>query len=444
MKGNYVKINIFWFRRDLRLNDNCGLFQALTSSNPVLPIFIFDTDILDKLEDKKDRRVEYIHNVLGEIQNDLSKISSSILVLHGKPVDVLKQLTNQYNIEKVYANHDYEPDAIKRDKEVKGFLKSKGIEFNTYKDQVIFEKNEITKNSGLSYTVYTPYSRKWKAALNKDNYKTFKTEKHFGNFYKSKLFRIPSLKEIGFTKTSGSFPSKELRKNIIKKYDKTRDYPALNCTSRLGVHLRFGTVSIRRLVSEAVKLNQKWLNELIWREFFMMILYNFPHVVKESFRREYDNIKWRNEEKEFTVWCEGRTGYPMVDAGMRELNETGWMHNRVRMIAAGFLTKHLLIDWRWGETYFASKLLDYELSSNNGNWQWAAGTGCDAAPYFRVFNPEIQSKKFDPELTYIKKWVPEFNSCKYPKPIVEQTYARNRAIKTYSKALYLARSNAYK
>jgi deoxyribodipyrimidine photo-lyase len=432
---NSAKINVFWFRRDLRLNDNCGLFRALASSKPVLPIFIFDTDILDKLESKKDRRVEFIYNALVEIQNELKKFGSSILVRHEKPVEVFKQLTKHYNIEEVYANHDYEPDAVKRDKAVKDFLNSEGIELITFKDQVIFEKDEIIKDNGLPYTVYTPYSKKWKSSLIKNDHKPYKTEKYFSNFYKTKSFIIPALKEIGFIKTGTPFPAKKLRKNLIKKYDKTRDYPALEGTSRLGVHLRFGTVSIRKLVSEAIKLNQTWLNELIWREFFMMILYQYPLVVKESFRREYDNIKWRNDEKDFKAWCKGKTGYPIVDSGMRELNETGFIHNRIRMITASFLTKHLLIDWRWGETYFASKLLDYELSSNNGNWQWTAGTGCDAAPYFRVFNPEIQTKKFDPELTYIKKWVPEFNSPDYPKPIVEHSFARKRAIEMYKESL---------
>lgn len=435
MKADSQKINIFWFRRDLRLNDNCGLFHALTSANPVLPVFIFDTDILDNLEDKKDKRIEFIYNALIEIQNELKKFGSSLLVLHGKPVEEFKQLTEQFNIGSVYTNHDYEPYAIKRDNAVKDFLSTKGIGFNTYKDQVIFEKKEIVKDNGSPYTVYTPYGKKWKVELKYEDYKSYKTEKHYGNFLKVKVFKIPSLGEIGFLKTGALFPPKKLRREIIKKYESTRNYPAIPGTSRLSVHLRFGTVSIRELVGEALKLNQTWLDELIWREFFMMILHNFPYVVNSPFNPAYENILWRNNENEFKAWCEGKTGYPIVDAGMRELSETGFMHNRVRMITAGFLIKHLLVDWRWGETFFASKLLDYELSSNNGNWQWAAGTGCDAAQYFRVFNPEIQTKKFDPDLKYIKKWVPEFNSPEYPKPIVEHSFARNRAIETYKTAL---------
>lgn len=435
MKAVSNKLNIFWFRRDLRLNDNCGLFNALRSSNPVLPVFIFDTDILNKLEDKNDKRVEFIHNAVEEIHSELTGIGSSLLVLHGKPIKVFNQITEKFSIGEVFANHDYEPYAIKRDNEVKDFLKSKEIKFNTYKDQVIFEKQEIIKDNGTPYTVYTPYCKKWKSGLKKDDYKSYSSEKYFEKFYITKPFKLLSIEEIGFIKSGVLFSSKKLKKGIIKKYDKFRDYPAIEGTSRLSVHLRFGTVSIRKLVSEAVKLNQTWLNELIWREFFMMILYHYPKAVNNSFRTEYDNIKWRNDEKEFNAWCEGKTGYPIVDAGMRELNETGFMHNRVRMITASFLTKHLFIDWRWGETYFASKLLDYELSSNNGNWQWAAGTGYDAAPYFRVFNPEIQTKKFDPELIYVKKWVPEFNSIQYPKPIVEHSFARNRAVETYREAL---------
>ncbi|MGE5861433.1 MAG: cryptochrome/photolyase family protein [Ignavibacteria bacterium] len=435
MKPASGKINVFWFRRDLRLEDNCGLFNALASQNLVLPIFIFDSDILDRLEDKNDRRVEFIYNAVEEIRNELIKHGSSLLVMHLKPIDAFKQLIKQFNIEEVFTNHDYEPYAIRRDSAVKDFLNSNGIGFKTYKDQVIFEKDEIVKENHSPYTIYTPYSKRWKAKLTSTDYQSFKTKRLFGNFFKTKPFKIPFLKDIGFIKTGESIPSRELRKNIIMRYEKNRDYPAIEGTSRLSVHLRFGTISIRKLVNEALKLNKKWLDELIWREFYMMILFHYPRVVNYSFRSEFDNIKWRNNENEFLAWCEGKTGYPMVDAGMRELNETGYMHNRARMITASFLTKHLLIDWRWGETYFTSKLLDYELASNNGNWQWAAGTGCDAAPYFRIFNPDTQQKKFDPEFKYIQKWVVEFNSPEYPRPIVEHSFARSRAIEAYRKAI---------
>ena len=419
----------------MRLNDNCGLFHALSSSNPVLPVFIFDNGILGRLEDKKDRRVEFIYNALEEIQIELIKSGSSLLVLHGEPIDEFNELTEKYDVEAVYTNHDYEPDAIKRDDSVKELLNSKGIEFHTFKDQVIFEKDEVTTDKGKPYTVFTPYMQKWKSKLAENPLKTYHTEKHFSNFIKTKPYTLPSLKEIGFEKTGAEFPSKEIRKDIIKKYHNVRDYPALEGTTRLSVHLRFGTVSIRELVTETLKLSEKWLDELIWREFYMMILHSFPRVVNKSFRPEYEQIKWRNNEKEFETWCKGKTGYPIVDAGMRELNETGYMHNRARMITASFLTKHLLIDWRWGERYFADKLLDYELASNNGNWQWAAGSGCDAVPYFRIFNPELQAEKFDPELIYIKKWVNEFGTPGYPKPIVEHNFARNRAVETYRAAV---------
>lgn len=436
-----MKINIFWFRRDLRLRDNAGLFNALKSANPVLPIFIFDTEILSKLEDKYDRRVEFIFNSLDEINTELLKAGSKLLILYGKPLNVFKELTEKLKIEEVFANNDYEPYALKRDEEIKKFLRSKSIKFTSFKDQVIFEKDEIVKADGKPYTVFTPYSKLWKSKLVPGSYKKYNTEKYFGNYLKVDLIplniknQINTIEQTGFKKTGAEFPSKSLRIDIIKNYHKARDIPSIKGTSRLSVHLRFGTISIRELVSKALGLNETWLNELIWREFFMMILYNFPGVVNSSFKPAYDRIKWRNNEDEFAAWCNGSTGYPIVDAGMRELISTGFMHNRVRMITASFLCKHLLIDWRWGEAYFASKLLDYELASNNGNWQWAAGCGCDATPYFRVFSPGLQSKKFDPKNVYIKKWVPEFESSEYIKPFIEHREARERALKTYREAL---------
>jgi deoxyribodipyrimidine photo-lyase len=428
-------VNIFWFRRDLRLNDNAGLYSALSSGLPVISLFIFDTDILNKLKSKTDARVEFIHNCLEELNEELGKYGSSLLIEQGKPVDVWKKITGNFSVNQVYTNHDYEPYAINRDIEISKLLASKAIKFNSYKDQVIFEMDEILNKKGNPYTIYTPYSKAWLEKLNKEYYKSYNTPKFFGNFYKGEQFKLPSLKDIGFKKTGFTFPSKEIRENIIKNYHKTRDYPFMNGTSRLSVHLRFGTISIRSLVKEAVKLNDTWLKELIWREFFMQILYNFPAVVNGSFRKEFDGIKWRNNEKEFSEWREGKTGYPIVDAGMRELNRTGYMHNRVRMITASFLVKHLLVDWRRGERCFAEKLLDYDMASNNGNWQWAAGTGCDAAPYFRVFNPAIQAVKFDPDNKYIRKWIPELESVSYPKPVVEHAFARKRAIETYKKYL---------
>jgi len=430
------KVAIFWYRRDLRLEDNAGLFHALKSGYKVLPIFIFDKNILDKLENKKDQRVEFIHKALTEIQEQLVSFGSSLLVKYGSPIEIWKSLISDFDIAEVYTNHDYEKYAIERDKQIGELLNANGIAFYTFKDQTIFEKNEVLSGAGTPYTVFTPYSRKWKERLNEFYLKSYPTEKYFNNFQKSSLYNLPTLNEIGFNETGSVFPKKELREELIKKYDEVRDIPSILGTSRLSVHLRFGTVSIRKLTQKAFALNEKWLNELIWRDFYMNILYHFPHIAEgKSFRKEYDNIVWRNNQAEFKKWCDGKTGYPIVDAGMRELNATGFMHNRVRMITASFLIKHLLIDWRWGEAYFAEKLMDFDFSANNGGWQWASSSGCDAAPYFRIFNPTSQTQKFDPELKYIKKWIPELNSFEYPRPIVEHTFARERVLKAYKDAL---------
>lgn len=429
------KITIFWFRRDLRLEDNAALYQALKSGTPVLPIFIFDTNILDKLENKTDRRVDFIHQTLEHLSVRLQGYGSSLKVLYTNPQKAFSILVNKFQIESVYANHDYEPYAKDRDEKIATFLKSKHIPFNTFKDQCIFEKEEVTKDDGKPYTIFTPYSKKWKQKLNNFYLKAYPTEKYLKNFYQTKEFDRPSLKDIGFEKTDLSIPSSKVDVEIIKHYKEQRDFPALNGTSHLSVHLRFGTVSIRALARIALKYNETWLNELIWRDFYMMILHHFPHVATSAFKPQYDRICWRNNEQEFKAWCEGKTGYPIVDAGMRELNATGFMHNRVRMITASFLIKDLLIDWRWGEAYFAEKLLDFDLSANNGGWQWAASSGCDAAPYFRIFNPAEQTKKFDPKFEYIKKWVPEFNTSQYVNPIVEHSMARLRTLQAYKDAL---------
>lgn len=427
------KIAIFWFRRDLRLNDNVGLHQATKTEFPVVPIFIFDTTILDQLEDKEDRRVDYIHQALTKINHQLKSHQTKLKTFYGKPLDVYKELLEKFDIQAVYCNRDYEPTTIKRDLAIYNFFKEKNIPFKAFKDQVIFDKNEILKKDGTPYTVYTPYAKKWKEILTKEDYRTY--EINFSNFYKQSFSEIHSLSEIGFNTTDYKFEQPVLDKEIIKDYDQFRDFPAVQKTTQLGIALRFGTISIRQCVVFALKYNATWLSELIWREFFMQILYHFPNVVNQSFKKKYDEINWRNNETEFKKWCEGKTGYPIVDAGMRQLNETGYMHNRVRMIVASFLCKHLLIDWRWGETYFAQKLNDYDLSANNGNWQWAAGSGCDAAPYFRVFNPTLQTEKFDKELKYIKKWVKEFETIHYSIPIVEHSFARQRALDVYGKAL---------
>lgn len=428
------KTTLFWLRRDLRLTDNAGLYHALKEHSQVLPVFIFDTNILSKLDDKADRRVDFIHQTLAQLKKDLEAKGSSLLVLYGDPIAIYKELQPIA----VYTNHDYEPYAQERDGSIKTLLEKRGIAFKTFKDQVIFEKDEVLKDDGTPYTVFTPYSKKWKAKLNTFYMKSYPVEKYSDHFIQTKPFDFPSLEEIGFVKTDTQFPERVIKQSVIEKYKEQRDFPAIEGTTRLSVHLRFGTVSIRKLVQVACKKNETWLNELIWREFYAMILWHFPHVVTKAFKPVYDTVLWRNNEQEFALWCKGKTGYPIVDAGMRELNSTGHMHNRVRMIVASFLTKHLLIDWRWGEAYFAQKLLDFDLASNNGGWQWAAGSGCDAAPYFRVFNPYLQTDKFDSEHQYIQRWVPEVNTPDYPKPIVDHGLARDRVLKAYKEALTLA------
>jgi len=421
---------LFWFRRDLRLEDNAGLFRALKENKSILPAFIFDTEILDKLEDKADRRVEFIHQNLVELKNQLEALGSSLLILLGNPVKIFQKLQPK----NVYTNHDYEPYARDRDAQVEEVLNKKGIAFKTFKDQVIFDCDEVLKDDVTPYTIFTPYSKKWKAKLTSFYVKSYPVEKYFQHLKKVASLPLPSLNELGFSKAGGVFPERKIKVSIIEKYHDLRNFPATHSTTRLSVHLRFGTVSIRKLVKIALKKNEAWLNELIWRDFYHMILWHFPNVEK-AFKPAYDRIEWHNNPDEFQAWCDGRTGYPIVDAGMRELNETGFMHNRVRMIVASFLTKHLLIDWRWGEAYFAKKLLDFDLAANNGGWQWASGSGCDAAPYFRVFNPYLQTEKFDPELKYIKQWVPEVNTKEYPAPIVDHNFARERVLNVYKEAL---------
>jgi deoxyribodipyrimidine photo-lyase len=429
-------VNIFWFRRDLRLHDNTGLYHAVQNGLPVLPIFIFDRNILDQLGQKADARVEFIHNTIQLLQHQLNRHGSGIRVFYDFPQNGFEFLTDNYNIAGVYCNHDYEPYAIERDNTIRDQLRRQAVSFHSFKDQVIFEKDEIVKDDHGPYSVFTPYSRKWKSVLSEEHLREHTHKDPFKNLLRFSADAIPSLNSMGFQKTGRHFPEASPDDKLMEAYDKRRDFPALASTSRLGVHLRFGTISIRNLVSKALKLNHTYLNELIWREFYQMILWNFPRVGRgEAFRVEYDTIRWRNNEEEFGRWCTGTTGYPIVDAGMRELNATGFMHNRVRMIVASFLSKHLLIDWRWGEAYFAEKLLDFELASNNGGWQWAAGSGCDAAPYFRIFNPYLQTKKFDPDLAYIRRWVPELEEFSYPKPIVEHEFARERCLRVYSEAL---------
>ncbi|MCW0482252.1 cryptochrome/photolyase family protein [Gaoshiqia sediminis] len=427
-------VTVFWFRRDLRISDNHGLFKALTSGRPVLPVFVFDTDILNDLEDD-DSCVSFILRQVQQLQDKFEADGSSFWIYHGKTLDAFKRLVAEYSVERVFINQDYEPYARKRDQEIFEYLGSMGIEMKAFKDQVIFHKNEILNGDGKPYTVFTPYSKRWLAKLSEKDWKPYPSEKYLGNLLKMAPLRKFHHVDIGFRRGSLEIPPQEITPEILTAYKDKRDFPAVDATSRLGVHLRFGTISIRQVTAAAVQYSSAFLNELIWRNFYMDILWHFPQVEKQSFKPAYDHIAWINSEKDFARWCEGTTGFPLVDAGMRQLNQTGFMHNRVRMVTASFLCKHLLIDWRWGEAFFAEKLLDYELASNNGGWQWAAGSGCDAAPYFRVFNPILQQEKFDPELVYVHRWVPEFGTDHYPKPMVDHRMARQRAIDTYRAGL---------
>jgi deoxyribodipyrimidine photo-lyase len=428
------EICICWLRRDLRLEDNAALHAALKSGYPVLLLFIFDKAILDPLP-QADRRVVFIHRRLQSVKHQLEKLGSSLLIKYGLPQDCFREALAEYDIKALYTNHDYEPYAKDRDGKIAAMLHLQGIPFLSYKDQVIFEKSEIIKSDGTPYTVFTPYSKQWKAKLNDFYVKAYPTEKYFNKLFQTTPFSIPELQEMGFEDMHIEFPRVDFSVKLAS-YELRRDYPADDATSYMGLHLRFGTISIRQAARTALNHRaEKWLSELIWRDFYMMILYHFPQVRDHAFKPAYDRIQWRNNEQEFEAWCQGRTGYPIVDAGMLQLNQTGFMHNRVRMVVASFLTKHLLIDWRWGEAYFAEKLLDYELASNVGGWQWACGCGNDAAPFFRVFNPELQAKKFDPKNLYIYKWAPQYKQEKHDLPIVDHAFARDRMLRVYKAAL---------
>jgi len=430
------KVNVFWFRRDLRLEDNVGFFNALHGKFPVLPVFIFDSQILSELPED-DGRVSFIHKHLQKIKDSLQSHGSSLAVYHGEPLAILKELLTEFEIQNVITNHDYEPYAKERDGTVKEFLNSKNIGFYTYKDQVIFEKDEVVKNDGDPYVVYTPYMKSWKAKFDSSKHlKDHDPSKVLNNLYRNTGLPNLTLSDIGFIPSHIVVPDYNVSPSIVDNYEKTRNFPATDGTSHLGPHLRFGTVSVRKMIRKAINSNNDvFWKELIWREFFMQILYHFPHTVNNAFRKKYDRIPWRNNENEFELWKQGKTGYPLVDAGMRQLNATGYMHNRVRMLVASFLCKHLLIDWRWGEAYFAEKLLDYEQASNVGNWQWASGSGVDAAPYFRIFNPTTQIEKFDKDKKYINTWVKEFGTEAYYKEIVNHKEARERALRTYKEAI---------
>lgn len=429
------EISICWLRRDLRITDNAALYHALKSDTAVLLLFIFDQHILDDLQDKKDPRVTFIYQQLQKIQEQLLHKKSSLLIKYGTPEAVWAEIHRDYTLKAVFTNHDYEPYARDRDAALAEFLQSESIPFHTFKDQVIFEKEEITKADGKPYTVFTPYFKQWEKKLDRFYHKAYPTEKYMKNLFQTRDLGMPTLEEMGFTASAQVFPPLSFE-NKLAAYEERRDYPDEEATTRIGLHLRFGTLSIREAARTAIAAHaHKWLSELAWRDFYMMILWHFPQVATQSFKPAYDHIQWRNDEKDFTAWKNGKTGYPIVDAGMNQLNQTGYMHNRVRMIVGSFLTKHLLIDWRWGEAYFAEKLLDYDMASNIGGWQWACGCGNDAAPYFRVFNPELQAKKFDPQNKYIYHWAPEYKLDKKPKPIVEHAFARERILRVFKEAL---------
>lgn len=441
-----TEIALFWFRRDLRLSDNAGLYHALRGDYPVLPLFIFDREILDRLEDKDDARVHFLHETVRELKTALEEQGSSLIVAYGHPEKIWAKLLKKYKVKAVYTNHDYEPYALQRDTALAQTLEKKGIPLKTFKDHVIFEKGEVLKKDGTPYTVFTPYSRIWYDKLDSKMVKegrksisyylqAYPTEKYFSQFHKTQITDFPTLKSMGFEPSSIPFPKKTVAQGIIRKYGEQRNFPAIKGTSRLGLHFRFGTLSVREKARKALALSRTYVNELVWRDFYSMILHHFPHVVNAPFRAKYAGIEWNNNMEEFELWCQGQTGYPIVDAGMRELNATGFMHNRVRMIVASFLTKHLLIDWRLGAAYFARKLLDFDLASNNGGWQWAAGCGTDAAPYFRIFNPYSQQEKFDKQFKYIKKWVPEYGTPDYAEPIVDHKFARERCLRIYKEGL---------
>jgi len=428
-------VSIHWFRRDLRLHDNHGLYRALTDHGRVLPLFIFDTTILNKLEDRRDRRVAFIHRTLLAMKAELEGRGGSMLVVHGDPVRIWQEILERFEVRAVTINHDHELYAIVRDQAVADLLRARSIPVRSCKDISIFERDEVVKDDNGPYTVFTPYARKWKVQFRPEMLDAFTSEAHADRYWQTPILPCPSLADLGFENTDLVTLPTTVPDELLRNYHINRDVPAVDGTSRISTHLRFGTVSIRALMRKAMSISSKYADELIWREFYMQVLYHHPNATVRPIKPAYNNIVWRNNEEEFGAWCEGRTGYPLVDAGMRELLATGLMHNRVRMVVASFLTKHLLIDWRWGEAWFAAKLLDFELSSNNGGWQWASGSGCDAAPYFRIFNPHLQLQRFDPQLKYVKRWVPEHGSANYVQEVVVHDVARERALEAYKKAL---------
>ena len=427
-----------WLRRDLRLFDNHALYKALLRAEKeqakVLPVFIFDRDILDKLEDKDDRRVNFLHNHLTTLKAGLQIEHKDICIMYGDVIDVWSSLIKDHSISAIYCNHDDEPYAKVRDQKVRDMAENQGIDWKDFKDHLIFERDEVTKDDGKPYTVFTPYSKKWRKRLEDEGIPSYPSENHLQHlldFTKA----TPSLESMGFQSKELTFPENTAENQVLKDYYERRNFPSLKGTTRLGIHLRFGTISIRQLLKQSEDTTSfTFTRELIWRDFYAQILSHFPHVAERAFRPAYDEIAWRNSEEDFDKWCKGETGYSLVDAGMKELLTTGFMHNRVRMLVASFLTKHLLIDWRWGEAWFARHLLDFDLASNNGGWQWASGSGTDAAPYFRIFNPITQADKFDKDGKYRDQFNPGWRDGKFPM-MVDHKMARERALNTYKERL---------
>jgi len=479
--GGITRRALVWFRRDLRAFDHAALSRALRDANQVFCTFIFDREILDRLPSAFDRRVEFILESAAELDASLRARGGALIARHANAREAIPHLATELGVEAVYANHDYEPAARERDDAVARGLAARGISFVTSKDQVIFERDEVLTQAGKPYGVFTPYKAAWLAALRPSDLAAHPVDEHVAALAipsPGVLGTLPSLESMGFKRTDlkslkvrtgmmgGAAMFSDFRKRI-DRYREARDFPAARGPSYLSVHLRFGTVSIRELAAYAHFRSLQpggegaatWLSELVWREFYAQILWHHPHVVTRAFRSEYDALSFPNDPARFTAWCEGRTGYPIVDAAMRQLNASGYMHNRLRMIAASFLVKDLLVDWRWGERYFAQTLLDYDLASNNGGWQWAASTGCDAQPYFRIFNPVTQSQRFDPAGKFIRRYVPELAALDaadihapwlvpparllakrlslghdYPAPVVDHAAARHAALALFKAA----------
>jgi deoxyribodipyrimidine photo-lyase len=464
--------SLVWFRRDLRDYDNAALYHALKSSKNVYCAFVFDTAILDKLNDKADRRVEFIWESVRELKASLQEHGSDLIVLHGNAGDEIPKLANTLLVNAVFTNHDYEPSAIARDTNVAEKLNISDIAFHHHKDHVIFEKDEVLNLSGRPYGVFTPYKNMWLKTVNDFFVKAYPVDAYLKNLAKLKVSQLISLGEMGFKRTNlsnmrlptgmqGGLTLFDDFKERLSHYKDARDFPAIKGVSYLSVHLRFGTISIRHLAREAMQAAntgaQTWLSELIWRDFYVQILHHNPSVaVGKAYKTEFQALNFPNNPVLFQAWCDGKTGYPLVDAAMQQLNTTGFMHNRLRMVAASFLVKDLLIDWRWGERYFAEKLIDFDLSANNGGWQWAASTGCDAQPWFRIFNPITQSERFDAQGKFIRKYVPVLAKCNdkeihapwlipplrlqelnisigndYPAPVVDHATQRQKALVLY-------------